>query len=217
MMRLNLHNSLLLILTILIMLVQISAFLISSVQAALDYERDKIPVQVECLYPEIPPGMPEPIKVTIGTTENPPVEGKALLFVIQPNEAVNRFEIKDLLKKVGCRKEQMEKILGKIGYESMNVTGYLLISAPDGNKYVNTFTYPDDFVSITGSLSTEHPGKYKVVLIYWGLEIDCLSITIKYGFRCGHFHVIPEALFGTISAVLVFFSSLFLKKRLKHA
>ena len=211
------HMHRLLIPSILVLIVQICTVYTSYVQAVLDYERDEIPVQAECLYPEIPPGMPEPIKVTIGSEETPPVRGKALLLVIQPNEAFSKFEFKGFLEKAGCKRELIGRIIEKIGYESMNVTGYLLVSVPSGSKYVNTFTYSEDFTPIIGDLSTQHPGKYKIILVYWGLEIDCLTIIIKYGFRCGYFHVIPEGLFGTVSTLLAFFSSLFfLKKKMKR-
>jgi len=175
-------------------------------------ELDRIPVQVECLLPEIPPGTPEQIKVTIGNDDELPGTGKAVLLVIQPNKAPIESEFEDWLASIGFTKEQIEKIIAEIGSKSVNVMGYVQIPVPEGSLYVNTFTYPDDFTPIIGDLSTQYLGKYKVILIYCGIEFDCISITVKYGFECTQFFVIPEVPLGTIFTTIIFFSTLILKK-----
>jgi len=209
----NLSKSLLLIPTALILIIQMCSLSVSTSRAII--ELDKIPVQVECLLPEIPPGTPEPIKVTIGEDNNPPGTGKAILLVIQPNKASIESEFEDWLASIGFTSEQIEKIIAEIGSKSVNVMGYLQIPVPGGSPYVNTFTYPGDFTPITGDLSTEHSGKYKVILIYCGIEFDCISITVKYGFECTQFFVIPEVPLGTIFTTVIFFSALVLNKKFR--
>jgi len=178
-------------------------------------ELNDVPTQVECLLPEIPPGTPEPIRVTIGSDDEPPGTGKAILLVIQPNKAPIEEDFEEWLRSMGFTDEQIEKITSKIGSKSINVMGYLKIAVPGGEPYTNTFTYPDDFTPIIGDLSTKHSGKYKVVLVYCGVEFDCISITVKYGFECTQFFVIPEVPFGTIFTAVIFFSALIVHSKLR--
>jgi len=213
----NTSKSLLLIPTVLILIIQVCSLPISTSRAIIELELDKIPVQIECLLPEIPPGTPEPIKVMIGNDDEPPGTGKAVLLVIQPNKAPVESEFEDWLASMGFTSEQIEKIIAEIGSKSVNVMGYVQMPVPGGSPYVNTFTYPDDFTPIIGDLSTEHPGKYKVILIYCGIEFDCISITVKYGFECTQFFVVPEVPLGTIFTTFIFFSAFILNKKLRYA
>jgi len=63
-----------------------------------------------------------------------------------------------------------------------------------------------------GSLKTAVAGKYKLILIYCGIELNCLSILVKYGFECTSFFVVPETPLGTIATTLIIFSPLLLRK-----
>jgi len=186
--------------------------LIQPAEAIIDFSFEKVPVDIQCMPPEILPGEDVQIDVTIGDGDHPPGTGKAILLVIQPNKSPIGTEFEEWLTSKGFTPEQIEKIVAKIGSKCINVIGYLKLSVEGDEPYKTSVTYPSAFTPIVGELSTVVPGKYKVILIYCGIEFNCLSILVSYGFQCTSFFVIPEMPFGTIATTAVFFSPLLLRK-----